>query len=135
MIAQDQFTTIDDATMEQVHEVMQTLPIAPVAQVDANHAVCRNAWGSAPRLDGDAASVLTRLKKNLESITARPGFQHCQARKMDTLPARTYGPQDAQEYLALMAFIAKPSLYAYPHHIWRTGDDAYVLWPSEVMGR
>ena len=55
MIAQESFTTVDKTAMEQVHEAMQTLPIAPVAQVDANQAACREAWGCCPRFDGDAA--------------------------------------------------------------------------------
>lgn len=134
MIAQESFTAVDAVAMEQVHEVMQTLAIAPVAQVDANQAACRAAWGCCPRFDGDAAAVLSRLQRNLASITARPGFQSCTVGKIDTLPARSQSLQDAREYLAVMTFIEKPSLYAYPHHIWRTGDDAYVLWPAQVMG-
>jgi hypothetical protein len=83
-------------------------------------------------ISGNQRSVLRHLERNLKSVVGRPGFTHWEANKGAGVRAADL-PQDTNEFLGVMTFVGNPT-YAYPHHIWRTGEDEYVLWPSEVMG-
>jgi hypothetical protein len=123
--------SVDRAAMQSIKMLMESLPVAPSNQVEVNFRSCQRAWGQMSSFSGQGKSVISRLETNLKSVTRRPGFSYFEAKKGPGVRAADLS-QNTNEFLGVMTFVGNPT-YAYPHHIWRTGEDEYSLWPSEVI--
>jgi hypothetical protein len=124
---------VDDESLGEVLAAMNSLRVAPKRQIDRNFKYCKRAWGSLNRLLGNKELVLARLRSNLGTVSNRPGFTYWEIRK-ERPPELPIGAEEVNEYVAVMTFVGAPQTYAYPHHIWRAGQDEFILWPSDIMG-